>query len=60
MEEFNHKHYNYKWTKGFLLALCITLLLLSATVFAQSSPNTPSGYSIDSQTGNLIQNPTSS
>ena len=58
MEEFNHKHYNYKWTKGFLLALCITLLLLSAAVFAQTSPNTPSGYSIDSQTGNLIQNPT--
>jgi hypothetical protein len=56
-EEFNHKHYNYKWTKGFLLALCITLLLLSAAVLAQTSPNTPSGYSIDSQTGNLITNP---
>jgi len=57
-EEFNHKHYNYKWTKGFLLALCITLLLLSGAVLAQNSPNTPSGYSIDSTTGNLIQNPT--
>jgi hypothetical protein len=56
MEEFNHKHYNYKWTKGFLLALCITLLLLSAAVFAQTFPNTPSGYSIDGQTGNLIPN----
>ena len=57
-EEFNHKHYNYKWTRGFLLALCVTLLLLSGAVLAQNSPNTPSGYSIDSTTGNLIQNPT--
>jgi len=58
MEEFNHKHYNYKWTKGFLLAICIALLLLSGAVFAQTvtagSINTPSGYSIDLTTGNLI------
>jgi len=58
MEEFNHKHYNYKWTKGFILAICITLLLLSAAAFGQSvtsgSVNTPSGFSIDLTTGNLI------
>ncbi len=58
MDEFNHKHYNYKWTKGFLLAICITLLLLSAAAFGQSvtsgSINTPSGFSIDLTTGNLI------
>lgn len=58
MEEFNHKNYNYKWTKGFLLAICMTLLLLCAAAYGQSvtsgSINTPSGFSIDLTTGNLI------
>jgi len=58
MEEFNHKHYNYKWTKGFIIAICITLFLLSGAVFGQTvtagSINTPSGYSIDLTTGNMI------
>jgi hypothetical protein len=52
------KNYNYKWTKGFGIAILITLVLIVGAAFAQTSPNTPSGYSIDSQTGNLIQNPT--
>jgi hypothetical protein len=56
MEEFNHKHYNYKFTKGFGLALLFVLILLLGSAFAQTSPNTPSGYSIDSTTGNLIPN----
>jgi len=58
MDDFNHKHYNYTWTKGFILAICITLLLLSGAVFGQTvtsgSVNTPSGYSIDLTTGNMI------
>jgi hypothetical protein len=58
MEEFNHKHYNYKFTKGFGVALLFVFILLLGSAFAQTSPNTPSGYSIDSTTGNLIQNPT--
>ena len=52
------KNYNYKWTKGFGLAILFVLILLVGSAFAQTSPNTPSGYSIDSTTGNLIQNPT--
>ncbi len=52
------KNYNYKWTKGFGIAILITLVLIVGAAFAQTSPNTPSGYSIDSQTGNLIQNST--
>jgi hypothetical protein len=56
MEEFNHKHYNYKFTKGFGLALLFVFILLLGSAFAQTSPNTPSGYSIDSTTGNLIPN----
>jgi hypothetical protein len=52
------KNYNYKWTKGFGVALLLTLVLIVGAAYAQSSPNTPSGYSIDSQTGNLIQNST--
>jgi hypothetical protein len=58
MEEFNHKHYNYRWTKGFLLAIILVLILLSGAAFGQTvtagSINTPSGYSIDLTTGNLI------
>ena len=56
-EEFNHKHYNYKWTKGFLLAFFIAIVLLMSAAYAQivsGSVNTPSGYSIDATTGNLI------
>ena len=56
MEEFNHKHYNYKFTKGFGVALLFVFILLLGSAFAQTSPNTPSGYSIDSTTGNLIPN----
>ena len=51
------KNYNYKWTKGFGIAILITLVLIVGAAYAQTSPNTPSGYSIDSQTGNLITNP---
>jgi len=58
MEEFNHKHFNYKFTKGFGIAILIVLIMIIGSAFAQTSPNTPSGYSIDSTTGNLIQNPT--
>jgi len=50
------KNYNYKWTKGFGIAILITLVLIVGAAYAQSSPNTPSGYSIDGQTGNLIPN----
>jgi len=52
------KNYDYKWTKGFGIALLIFFILVVGSAFAQTSPNTPSGYSIDSTTGNLIQNPT--
>jgi hypothetical protein len=58
MDDFNHKHYEYRWTKGFGIAILLALVLLVGAVYAQTSPNTPSGYSIDSTTGNLIQNPT--
>jgi hypothetical protein len=57
MEEFNHKHFNYKWTKGFGIAIFIALVLLVGSAYAQvvsGSVNTPSGYSIDSISGNLI------
>lgn len=58
MEEFNHKHYNYRWTKGFLLAIILVIILLSGAALGQTvtagSINTPSGYSIDLTTGNLI------
>jgi hypothetical protein len=36
-EEFNHKHYNYKWTKGFLLATFVAIILLLGAVYAQES-----------------------
>ena len=48
MEEFNHKHYNYKWTRGFILAICMLLLLLSAAAFSQTA-------TVD-VTGNLVNN----
>lgn len=51
------KNYNYKWTKGFGIAILLTFVLIVGAAYAQSSPNTPSGYSIDGQTGNLITNP---
>ena len=56
MDNFNHKHYEYRWTKGFGIAILLALVLLVGAVYAQTSPNTPSGYSIDGQTGNLIPN----
>jgi hypothetical protein len=36
----------------------MVIAILPGFSYGQTSPNTPSGYSIDSQTGNLIQNPT--
>ena len=56
MEEFNHKNFNYKFTKGFGIAILIVLIMIMGSAFAQTSPNTPSGYSIDIVTGNLILN----
>ena len=56
MDDFNHKHFNYRWTKGFGIAILLALVLLFGAAYAQNSPNTPSGYSIDSVTGNLILN----
>lgn len=54
-EEFNHKHYNYKWTKGFLLATFICAILLFGAVFAQVSytenlntNNWSNGYPVNS------------
>lgn len=54
-EEFNHKHYNYKWTKGFLLAFFICVILLFGAVYAQVSytgnlntNNWSNGYPVNS------------
>jgi hypothetical protein len=41
-----------------ILATLMIIAILPGFVHSQTSPNTPSGYSIDGQTGNLIQNPT--
>jgi hypothetical protein len=41
-----------------ILATLMVIAILPGFSYGQTSPNTPSGYSIDSQTGNLIQNPT--
>jgi hypothetical protein len=52
------KNYNYRWTKGFGIAILIFIILLAGAAFGQSvssgSVNTPSGFSIDLTTGNLI------
>jgi len=50
------KNYGYKHTKGFLVFILVTIIMAIVAAYAQTSPNTPSGYSIDSQTGNLIPN----
>ena len=54
-EEFNHKHFNYKWTKGFLLAIFITLILLIGTAYGQvnytnnlNDNNWSNGYPVNS------------
>jgi len=49
-------NYGYKHTRGFLIFLLIIIVMALGAVYAQTSPNTPSGYSIDSVTGNLISN----
>jgi hypothetical protein len=49
-------NYGYKHTKGFLVFILIVVIMAIGAVYAQTSPNTPSGYSIDSTTGNLIPN----
>jgi len=41
-----------------ILVILMIISILPGFSYGQTSPNTPSGYSIDSQTGNLIQNPT--
>ena len=52
------KNYNYKWTKGFGIAILVCFILIAGAAFGQSvtsgSINTPSGFSIDLTTGNLI------
>ncbi len=48
--------HEYKHTKGFLVFIMIIIIMCVTAAYAQTSPNTPSGYSIDSQTGNLIPN----
>lgn len=55
------KNYGYKHTKGFVILVLIFIIGCISVAYGQvvsGSPNTPSGYSIDSTTGNLIQNPT--
>lgn len=56
-QEFNHKHYNYKWTKGFLLFIIITCILIFSAVYAQVSVtgnlndnNWSNGYPVTSLT----------
>ena len=51
------KNYGYKHTKGFVVILVILILGMISVAYGQvvsGSVNTPSGYSIDSITGNLI------
>jgi len=55
------KNYGYKHTKGFVILVLIFIIGCISVAYGQvvsGSPNTPSGYSIDSVTGNLVQNPT--
>ena len=50
------KNYGYKHTKGFIVILVILILGMISVAYGQvvsGSVNTPSGYSIDSITGNL-------
>lgn len=56
-QEFNHKHYNYKWTKGFLLFIIITCILIFSAAYAQVSVtgnlndnNWSNGYPVTSLT----------
>jgi hypothetical protein len=49
-------NYGYKHTRGFIVFILIFVIGCLTAAYAQTSPNTPSGYSIDSQTGNLIPN----
>jgi len=39
-----------------LLLFLMIIAIIPGFITAQTSPNTPSGYSIDNQTGNLIPN----
>jgi len=51
------KNYGYKHTKGFIIILLILVMGMISVAYGQivsGSVNTPSGYSIDSTTGNLI------
>jgi hypothetical protein len=52
------KNYGYKWTKGFGIAILLMCILFAGAALSQSvtsgSVNTPSGFSIDLTTGNLI------
>jgi hypothetical protein len=53
------KNYGYKHTKGFIVFILLFIICIIGEAFGQvvsGSPNTPSGYSIDSQTGNLLPN----
>ena len=50
------KNYGYKHTKGFIAFVLLVMIMAITAAYAQTSPNTPSGYSIDNQTGNLIAN----
>jgi hypothetical protein len=55
------KNYGYRHTKGFVIIVLIFIIGCISVAYGQvvsGSPNTPSGYSIDSVTGNLVQNPT--
>jgi hypothetical protein len=52
-------NYGYKHTKGFVILVLIFIIGCISVAYGQvvsGSPNTPSGYSIDSTTGNLIPN----
>ena len=53
------KNYGYRHTKGFVIIVLIFIIGCISVAYGQvvsGSPNTPSGYSIDSVTGNLISN----
>ena len=51
-------NYGYKHTAGVILVLVMFIVGCISVAIGQTSPNTPSGYSIDSVTGNLIPNGT--
>lgn len=53
--------YGYRHTAGVIIIILLFVLGCITAAYGQvvtGSPNTPSGYSIDSTTGNLIQNST--